>query len=402
MSEHINTRQEVGDQECLESILDGSISGAFYEDVLDTNTAYTYKFNKCTNLELVEMENIKAIGTHYFDGCSSLERIDLPSFTGILSGEYKFKSCPALHTLGIKGENISSDSITSNVSGGLKHLIFYDTVAHSLSSFSYLLSSHKLGYGCFYVQPELVDTYKNATNWSMIARNIHSIEDYPVEPEFDTIDDDWYEIMDACNDGSYKTKYRVGDVKSLTLFGAPIAMEIVAMDADVLSSDHQTTVPITWVSKWSIESRKFNNTRTISGGWASSDIRSYLANDVFSALPQEVKNNIKTVDKTYYVYADSRTYTAQDKVWIPSYREVGLGTGSESSGAIYSGRFMASSDRVKYYLQSISGEIDGNAANWWTRSCYTSSGYMSVVSTSGAATSAYSDTDRGVIFGFCT
>lgn len=73
------------------------------------------------------------------------------------------------------------------------------------------------------------------------------------------ITDTWEEIIAACNDGTYGSKYRIGNYKPLVLGSeGTINMQIVARDADDLS-DGSGKAPLTWLSKELLATmRRFN------------------------------------------------------------------------------------------------------------------------------------------------
>ena len=62
------------------------------------------------------------------------------------------------------------------------------------------------------------------------------------------ITDSWTEIIAACNNGTYKTKYNVGNYKPLTIGSETINMQIAGMDKDDLA-DGTGKAPISWVPK---------------------------------------------------------------------------------------------------------------------------------------------------------
>ena len=62
------------------------------------------------------------------------------------------------------------------------------------------------------------------------------------------ITDSWTEIIAACNNGTYKSKYNVGNYKPLTIGSETINMQIAGMDKDDLA-DGTGKAPISWVPK---------------------------------------------------------------------------------------------------------------------------------------------------------
>lgn len=256
-----------------------------------------------------------------------------------------------------------------------------------------------VGYGYIYVPADLVDTYKAATNWSRYADQIVSLNEYPKTPT-GSITDTWEQIFEAEQDGTYSTKYSIGDTKIVDIDGTAVLMQIVAMDSDVLTNDTSKTAPITWVSVGSIEEQKMNTTgATTTGGWANSDLRNYLRETLFPKIEQTVRLNIKKVNKTYKsITPVNSVLTAEDTIWIPSHHEIFGGTTYENDGPVYSSIFDTKANRVKkegsYGL--------GSTKPWWLRSADNAFNFRGV-NTSGTLYGYNANaSSMGVVFGFCT
>lgn len=188
-------------------------------------------------------------------------------------------------------------------------------------------------------------------------------EDLSVDPATGEILDSWEVIINNINNGTYATKYTVGNYKPLDLGSEGVVnMQIAALDADILS-DGTGNAHITWVAKELLATtRGMNTTNTNSNGWVSSGMRRYLRNDIWALIPATVQNAIVEVDKTYYNYTTTSTETYSDTVWIPSCREVQLkNANTEDSGVIYNGLFTSDNNtRIK--------TLNGTPKNWWLRS----------------------------------
>ena len=182
-------------------------------------------------------------------------------------------------------------------------------------------------------------------------------------------------------------------------------MEIVAFDTDD-KADGTGKAKITWISKTLLNTTHAMNdtqktvdgeTAYTAGGWEHSDMRAYLKNTIKPLIPETVRNAIVSVTKVQSIYTggakviDGQTTT--DDVWIPSNREVGLGTSYESTGAVYSTKFANTSARIK--------NRNGSNDNWWLRSAHNASRFCVVYS---EGTNGYNDAgnSRGVALGFCT
>lgn len=251
------------------------------------------------------------------------------------------------------------------------------------------------GLGIIYVPDNLVSTYKSATNWSMFADAIHSINDYPVT-SFDTISDTWAEIIANVTNGTYSTKYNIGDTKLLSINNKDVYMQIAAFDTDTLASGSGAAA-ITWIAKGFAETHGMNASNDTTGGWASSEMRSWLSGTVLPTIDSTVRNAMKAVTKTYYDYGTTSTLSTSDTLWIPSLYEVNYSaTPIEGSGVKYSALFTNNNvSRIKYNTSNKS------ASYWWLRSAYNSTNFRTI-NTSGAASSPNSASySNGVVFGFC-
>ena len=211
----------------------------------------------------------------------------------------------------------------------------------------------------------------------------------------DTISDSWSEISGAISDGTYKTKYAIGDTKAVDLGDqGVICMQIAAFDADTDANGN--TVPITWVSEQILTTtHNMNSSNTTSGGYPASAMKAYI-NGLKDRLPAVVKSMIVPVQKTSRQKDPSDAdLTTTEELWIPSYREVFGGTSCEATGPVYSSLFKDSASRIKKKYGT------GSADFWWLRSAGSSTYFRCVLSIGGYYGSDASNS-RGVVLGFCT
>lgn len=222
----------------------------------------------------------------------------------------------------------------------------------------------------------------------------------------ETITDSWEEIIAACADGTYSTKYSVGDTKLLNLGSEGfVAMQIAAFDADTLA-DGSGKAPISWISEQLLKtSHRMNPSRVTNddgtyqegtggiGGWEKSEMRSYLIDTIKPLIPSSVSSAIKSVTKTQPALSTSGssfTQTTTDDVWIPSYSEM------FTSSSLYFPLFQnTAANRIKKTSGSTS------ASNWWLRSAYEIGGFYGVGDGGGGYGGAAGISD-GIALGFCT
>lgn len=193
--------------------------------------------------------------------------------------------------------------------------------------------------------------------------------------------------------GTNISKYNIGDWKSIVLTdGTIVIMEIVAFNADTKTDG--TTAAITWISKDIITTHLMHSSSTTKDGWGGSDMRTWLQNDFYATMPNDVKNAIVSVNKTYYDYYGSKsTKSCVDNLWIPSVREMGAGT-AETSGAEYTGYFTDKASRVK-------SNANGVASPWWLRSSQSNYDFY-MLNYAGNLRNGSRKNANGVVIGFCT
>ena len=416
-----NTRETLGEQATLDGLINHTLT-SFEEDGVTTlgnyalyrNSALTsvkfpnltntgqYSFQYCTGLQHItadQFPNLTTIGSYAFANCTNLVDAEFSAVTSIQSSA--FSSCSNLEKVDLKGASpVNIQSAFSSCSK-MDALFVRSTTKSTISSGG--LNGTKIGMtnGAVYVPTDLVDTYKADSNWKVYF--IADINDYPVT-EFSTIRDSWETILANEANGTYSTKYSIGDTKQIDLgtYGKHY-FEIIAFDTDD-KADGSGKAKITWLSKTLITTHAMNSSqKTLDGitsytvgGWENSDMRAWLKSDVKPLLPETVRNAIVPVTKVSSTYTTALVkdgQTTTDDVWIPGDREIFNNTNNETTGAVYNTRFTSSSNRIKY-------NSAGSAGSWWLRSAY-SANYFRYVSSSGGEYYDGAHGQNGVALGFC-
>lgn len=206
----------------------------------------------------------------------------------------------------------------------------------------------------------------------------------------------WDDLFSSIDDGTYKEKYKIGDMLPINLGGEGIVnMQIVAMDADE-KADGSGKAPITWVSE-----RPFTGHRMGTGSylsWENTELRSYLKSTVKPMIPDNVRGRIVDVTKYSAGYDNSgraSNMETSDDVWIPSYREIFGGTSYETQGVIYNGIFKSADTRKK------KSEVGDYFINWLLRSAAGATSFV-LVNREGKEASGDTSVAYSVVLGFCT
>ena len=240
----------------------------------------------------------------------------------------------------------------------------------------------------------------------------------------------WEEVFAAELDGTYSTKFKLGDIaqidKQVFIDGGLLAdldwpdktidMQIVAFDTDTLSDD-SGKAKISWVSNNCLYGSKMGSQAY---DWASCDIRQALRTNVFSCLPADLQAAIKTVVKTYHKQ-DGTDGEVADTIWIPSMYELTNGKntsqGIEATGVSYGEWFYpndSATNKVgkEHRKKTANRTLDGITAQrinapYWTRTMVNSQSLANsyrIVYSDGTLnqTTPYSSTGTYIPLGFCT
>ena len=199
------------------SVIDYSFQECTYltsANLLNATSIGYRAFLNCYNLTSVSLQNVTSISGSAFSGCYSLTSIDLPNVTSI--GSETFNNCenltsanlPLVPTISSKtfyccyrllsiyiplATSISSQAFYNCRS--LRALIITqtDSVATLSSTDAFKYCHHILGTqhstynpnslkdGYIYVNDNMLDQYKSATNWSTYADSIKPLSELPQE-----------------------------------------------------------------------------------------------------------------------------------------------------------------------------------------------------------------------------
>ena len=219
-----------------------------------------------------------------------------------------------------------------------------------------------------------------------------------------SITDTWAQIAAAESNGTYLTKYHVGDMKEVD-FGTEgkLIYQIGAFDDH--TGSHITWLPVQCALKsyhrWNpSKSSGTSGTGTL-GGYGASEIASYLDNDIFALIQDaDLKALIKSVEKHYVGYNTSEVKQqdmySNHKLWLLSSKELGdSSTYSETTGVSYTSIYPDANSR-KFIM---SGQT--SASYWWLR-CADSAARARYVINYGSFNSNNVSSAYAVAFGFCT
>ena len=180
----------------------------------------------------------------------------------------------------------------------------------------------------------------------------------------------------------------VGDELSVTIGGVEYTYQVGAID---LYESHE----VIFVPKTCVGTRQHHTSNTNAGGWAQSDIRTYLNGDFKTGLPAEIKNNLKSISFKSSAGGQSTAITVTDDyIWLPREYEIfGATSYAANTEAQYCRQypiFATAAQRIR--------TNNGVAADWWEASAYVSnSTSFCLVLTGGSANGSAASNSYGLV-----
>ena len=168
----------------------------------------------------------------------------------------------------------------------------------------------------------------------------------------------------------------VGDELQVTIGGVEYTYQVGAID---LYESHE----VIFVPKTCVGVRQHHTSNTNAGGWAQSDIRTYLNGDFKNGLPDEIKDNLKSISFKSSAGGQSSAITVTDDyIWLPREYEIfGATTYAAATEAQYCRQypiFATAAQRIR--------TNNGVAAYWWEASAHVSgSTHFCIVIADGSA-----------------
>ena len=159
-----------------------------------------------------------------------------------------------------------------------------------------------------------------------------------------------------------------------------------------------------------ITTHAMNSSNTNVGGWPASEMRTYVNNDIYNALPEGLKENIiNTKVVSGHGSTDGETnFTSEDKIYLLSIKEVWGKEGTTNT--INHDTAEAETRQLDYYktngvtAASSSETIknyNGSLTIWWLRSAISSNAFdFCNVGIYGDWYNSYADGTRGVAVAF--
>ena len=246
------------------------------------------------------------------------------------------------------------------------------------------------------------------TNQGKKFNGVLGIEEYKA-PNFAT--DSWEAIIAKVKAGN-GSEYAVGSTKEVNLgttYGTHTLRIANTSTPSECSGTGFSQTACGFVLEFAdiITTHKMNDTNTNVGGWPATSMRTFVNNDIYNAIPSEIKNAIidTTVVSGHGSTSGETNFTSTDKLYLLSTAEVWA---QGSSNTIKYDTARDVTRQLDYYknlgtstsTSNYSGAIKKNGTSnsyWWLRAARSSNTYdFLYVSISGDWTNSYAGNTDGV------
>ena len=186
--------------------------------------------------------------------------------------------------------------------------------------------------------------------------------------------DDWETIIDAIGEGN-TSKYNVGDTKEIDLgsYGKHTLRIANKSTPSECSNTNFSQSACGFVLEFVdiITLHKMNDTAINVGGWPATSMRTFVNNDIYNAIPSEIKNAI--IDTTVvsgHGPNDTANFTSTDKLYLLAPKEIYSDFSDSYDSAKDLTRTLDYYTNIGVTTSSYSGAIKKNgtsATDWWLR-----------------------------------
>ena len=249
------------------------------------------------------------------------------------------------------------------------------------------------------------------------AQNTYFVGNIDVDGEFipkvnpvSFATDSWETIITAVKENNI-SKYNVGDTKEIDMgtYGTHTLRIANTSTPSECNSEGFSQTACGFVLEFadSITKHTMNDTKTNVGGWPASSMYTFVNNDIYNAIPSELKNAIiDTVTVSGHGYNDTTNFTSTDKLYLLAPGEV-WSDWKKISEASYDKAKNLTRTLDYYKTQGVttsnySGAIKKNGIiedDWWLRSARSNSVDNSIfyyVDYAGYYTNHYANNAYGV------
>ena len=320
------------------------MSGMFYDSKVTTLDVSNFNTSKVTNMS----------GIFYGSKATTL---DLSSFdTSNVTNMYQmFYNSKNLKTIYVS-DKFNIDAVTKS------NNMFYNC------------SSLVGGAGTAYDSTKIDKTYAHIDGGTSNPGYFTDIADKDIPAPNSFATDSWKTIIKAVRNNNI-SKYNVGDTKTIDMgtYGTHTLRIANTSTPSECSRAGFSQTACGFVLEFAdiITTHTMNDTKTNVGGWPASSMYTFVNNDIYNAIPSEIKNAI--IDTTVvsgHGKSDTENFTSTDKLYLLAPKEIYTDWSISSDTAKDLTRTLDYYTNIRVTTSNYSGAKKKNGtstANWWLR-----------------------------------
>ena len=220
----------------------------------------------------------------------------------------------------------------------------------------------------------LDETTPNDAQNTFFVGNIDVDGEYSLEPPepVDFATDSWETIVNAVRSNN-TSKYNVGDTKEIDMgtYGTHTLRIANTSTPSECSTTGFSQTACGFVLEFAdiIVEHNMNNDETNIGGWPASSMYTFVNNDIYNAIPSEIKNAIidTTVVSGHGSTSGGTNFTSTDKLYLLAPKEIYTNWSSSWDSAKDLTRTLDYYTNIGVTTSNYSGAIkkNGTDADWW-------------------------------------
>ncbi len=374
----------------------------YINNVPITSMSYMFAYSQDTTLDVSNFDTSNVTNMRSMFSNSQATTLDVSNFdtskVTSMGSMFQLSQATTLDLSNFNTSNVTNMAQMFNSSTNLKTIYVSDkfNTNNVTSSANMFTDSTKLvgGAGTKYDSTKIDKAYAHIDGGTSNPGYFTDIADKDIPAPNSFATDSWKTIIKAVRNNNI-SKYNVGDTKTVDLgtYGTHTLRVANTSTPSECSRAGFSQTACGFVLEFAdiITEHKMNDTDTNVGGWPATSMRTFVNNNIYNAIPSEIKNAI--IDTTVvsgHGPNDTANFTSTDKLYLLSTAEV---WSQGSSNTISNDTARNVTRQLDYYknlgtsTSNYSGAIKKNgtsAAWWWLRAAYSNiTNFFLDVSTSG-------------------
>ena len=330
-----------------------------------TNMSWMFYYSKATTLDLSNFDTSKVTNMGSMFVNSKATTLDLSNFntSNVTNMSYMFNTSTNLKTIYV-GDKFNTNNVTSSAN------MFTDSTK--------LVGGAGTKYNSSYVDK----TYARIDGGTSNPGYFTDIADKDIPAPNSFATDSWKTIIKAVRNNNI-SKYHVGDTRTIDMgtYGTHTLRIANTSTPSECSRTGFSQTACGFVLEFAdiITTHKMNDTNTNVGGWPSTSMRTFVNNDIYNAIPSEIKNAIidTTVVSGHGSTSGEENFTSTDKLYLLAPGEVWTDWKTSSEASYDTAKDLTRSldyytaQGVTIYTYDEAIKKNGiSTSEWWLRTAY--------------------------------